>query len=156
MTARIYSFDTSVILNGRRDLLPPGVFPAVWDDIESAIAGGEVRAVDVVRDELGRRDDEINQWARTQADLFVPLDQDVQRATAEVLTNHQRLMGRGGGRNAADPFVIGLAIARSGVVVTEETPSGNLTKPRIPDVCQDLGVPCVNLVGFLRRQGYTY
>lgn len=156
MSSRIYSFDTSVILNGRRDLLPPTVFPAVWNDVERAITDGEVRAVDVVRDELARRDDEVNQWARTQSDLFVPLDQDIQRATAEVLANHQRLMGRGGGRNAADPFVIALAIARSGVVVTEESLSGNLAKPRIPDVCQALGVPCINLVGFLQRQGYSY
>jgi hypothetical protein len=152
----VYSFDTSAFINGRRDLLPAGVFPAVWSDIETAINAGEVRAVDVVRDELARRDDEVNQWARGQAELFLALEHDIQRATAEVLANHQRLMGRGGGRNAADPFVIGLAMARSAVVVTEETMTGNLNKPRIPDVCQALGVPCTNLIGFLRRQGYSY
>lgn len=45
---------------------------------------------------------------------------------------------------------------RKGVVVTEELRSGNLTKPKIPDVCDALGVPCLNLVGFVRAQGWTF
>ncbi|MDT0261356.1 DUF4411 family protein [Jatrophihabitans lederbergiae] len=152
-----FSFDTSSVLNGRRDLLPPVVFRSVWLNVEAAIASGDVRSIDVVRDELSKRDDEVHAWARTQGVLFVPLDEAVQRATREVLASHPKLMGRGGGRNAADPFVIGLAMARGGVVVTEETMSGNLAnKPRIPDVCQALGVPWTNLVGFLQQQGYSY
>jgi Domain of unknown function (DUF4411) len=120
-------------------------------------SAGDVRSIDVVRDELSKRDDEVHAWARTQEALFLPLDEAVQRATREVLAAHPKLMGRGGGRNAADPFVIGLALARGGVVVTEETMSGNLdNKPRIPDVCQALGVPWTNLVGFLQQQGYSY
>jgi hypothetical protein len=65
-------------------------------------------------------------------------------------------MGKGGGRNAADPFVIGLAVARQCVVVTEETLSGNLNKPRIPDVCEARSVHWTNLVGFVRAQGWTF
>jgi Domain of unknown function (DUF4411) len=99
----------------------------------------EIRAVDVVRDELSRRDDDVTTWGRAQSGLFVALDVDIQLATRDVLTRHPRLMGKGGGRNAADPFVIGLARAHGGVVVTEETMSGNLSKPRIPDVCEALG-----------------
>ena len=41
-------------------------------------------------------------------------------------------------------------------VVTEETPSRNLTKPKIPDVCQAMGVPHVNLVGFIQEQGWVF
>lgn len=151
-----YSFDTSALLNGRRDRLPPETFRTVWVNIEEAIAAGNVRAVEVVRDELGRRDDEVSQWAARQHGLYLSLDPDVQGATKEVLASHPRLMGKGGGRNAADPFVIGLARARGGVVVTEETMSGNLSRPRIPDVCDALVVPCVNLVGFIQRQGWSY
>jgi hypothetical protein len=151
-----YSFDTSSLLNGRRDLLPPSVFRSVWENIETAIGDGDIRCVDVVRDELSKRDDEVHSWAKTQNALFVPLEAAIQRATSEVLRAHPKLMGRGGGRNAADPFVIGLAIVRGGTVTTEETMSGNLQKPRIPDVCTALGVPCTNLVGFLLKQGYSY
>jgi hypothetical protein len=62
----LYSFDTSSLLNGRRDLLPPNVFGSVWQQIEVAIVDGEVQAIDVVRDELAKRDDEVLQWVKTQ------------------------------------------------------------------------------------------
>ena len=41
-------------------------------------------------------------------------------------------------------------------MVTEETLSGNLDKPRIPDVCDALGVRWLNLIGFVRAQGWSF
>ncbi|RFC72315.1 DUF4411 family protein [Streptomyces sp. AcE210] len=152
----MYSFDTSSILNGRRDLLPPTVFPSLWSNVEQMIASGSIRSVDVVLEELSRRDDDAHTWAKGQAALFVPLDLQVQQATTRILAVHPKLLGRGGGRNGADPFVIGLAVACDGCVVTEETPSGRIEKPRIPDVCEALGVPWVNLIGFVSRQDWTF
>lgn len=151
-----YSFDTSSLLNGRRDLLPPGTFVTLWSNIESMIATGGMRCVDEVRSELARRDDAIHHWAKLQPDLFVPLTPDVQRAAREVLSAHPKLVGVGGGRNSADPFVIALARSRAGVVVTEETLSGNINKPRIPDVCDAMGVTWLNLVRFVQQQGWTF
>lgn len=151
-----YSFDTSSLLNGRRDLLPPGTFVTLWSNIESMIATGGMRCVDEVRNELAKRDDAIHHWAKLQQDLFVPLTPDVQRAAREVLSAHPKLVGIGGGRNSADPFVIALARSRAGVVVTEETLSGNINKPRIPDVCDAMGVPWLNLVRFVQQQRWTF
>lgn len=156
MTDLLYSFDTSVLINGRRDLLPPEVFLTLWANIEDMIVAGTIRAVDVVREELGRRDDSTKTWADAQAELVVTLDQDIQLATTETLTRHPKLVGKGGQRNGADPFVIGLAWARDGIVVTEETPTNNIDRPRIPDVCGAMGVRCVNLVRFIRDQGWTF
>ena len=151
-----HSFDTSSLLNGRRDLLPPKVFKTLWLNIEAMIDAGDVRSVDVVLHELSQRDDDVHAWAKEQGALFLPLDHDIQRATSEILQLHPKLMGVGGGRNGADPFVIALARVRGGVVVTEETASGNIQKPRIPDVCDAINVPWVNLIGFVTAQGWSY
>lgn len=156
MTDLLYSFDTSAVINGRRDLLPPEVFPTLWVNIEQMIADGFIRASDEVWRELSKRDDATKAWAAAQSSLFVTLDEDLQAATMRVLAAHPKLMGRGGGRNAADPFVIGLALARGGIVVTEETLSANVEKPRIPNVCNALDLRCVNLVGFVKDQGWTF
>ncbi|MGH3940020.1 MAG: DUF4411 family protein, partial [Pseudonocardiaceae bacterium] len=143
MTDLLYSFDTSVLINGRRDLLPPELFPTLWTSIENMITAGAVRSVDVVRDELGRKDDATKAWAANQCDLFLPLDEDIQVATKDVLARHPKLVGKGGQRNLADSFVIGLARARGGIVVTQERRTNNLEKPKIPDVCAAMGVRCV-------------
>jgi hypothetical protein len=151
-----YSFDTSAILNGRRDLLPAVTFPTLWENIEEMIRSGAVRSVDTVLEELVRRDDDASAWAKRNVDLFLPLEVPVQRATSEILRRYPRLTGKGGQRNAADPFVIGLAAYRGGTVVTEEKPTGRLEKPHIPDVCHALGIPCLTLVGFVVEQEWTF
>lgn len=156
MTGTLYSFDTSAFIKGRRDLLPPDVFVTLWTKIEQAIAAGVIRASDEVWREVSKRDDTIKGWATSQSDLFVLLDHDIQTATRRILAEHPKLMGGGGGRNEADPFVIALACARAGVVVTEETLSNSMDKPRIPNVCDALSVRCINLVQFVREQKWTF
>jgi hypothetical protein len=54
------------------------------------------------------------------------------------------------------PFVIALAMVHGGTVVTEETLSRNLTKPRIPDVCDAMGIPRLNLLGFVQAQSWVF
>lgn len=151
-----YSFDTSSLLNGRRDLLPPETFVTLWTNIESMIAAGNIRCVDEVLNELAKREDAVHDWAKSQPDLFFPLAADVQQAARGLLQAHPKLVGAGGGRNSADPFVIALARVRDGVVVTEETLSGNINKPRIPDVCAAMGVPWLNLVRFVQQQEWIF
>ena len=96
MTEAFYSFDTSAFINGRRDLLPPEVFTMLGTNIEQMIADGFIRSVDVVRDEIGRRDDATRAWTVAQEGLFVVLDEEVQAATSATLAVHSKLMGRGG------------------------------------------------------------
>jgi predicted nucleic acid-binding protein len=156
LTDVLYSFDTSAILNGRRDLFRPKVFHTLWAQIEDAIVAGQIRSVDEVQRELARRDDDAKQWADAQSDLFVPLELPIQQSAAQVLNLHPRLVSQGGRRSAADPFVIALAMVHNGTVVTDETARGNLTSPRIPDVCGDLGVPCLNLMEYIEAQGWTF
>lgn len=151
-----YSFDTSSILNGRRDLLRPTTFPTLWQNIETMITAGSIRCVDLVLAELKQREDESHAWAKSQAGLFEPLTLEVQQAVRAVLAQHPKMVGVGSGRSGADPFVVALALARGGVVVTEETLTRNLAKPKIPDVCGAMRVPCVNLADFVRDQGWVF
>lgn len=156
MTDVLYSFDTSAILNGRRDLFRPKVFHTLWAQIEDAITAGQIRAVDEVQRELARRDDDAKQWADAQSDLFVPLELPIQRSAAQILNLHPRLVGQGGRRGTADPFVIALAMVNNGTVVTDEHATGTINRPHIPDVCRELGVPCLNLMEYIEAQGWTF
>lgn len=151
-----YSFDSGAFINGRRDLFIPSTFPTMWSNIEGLIASGQVRAVDEVKREVSHYDDVTARWVKAQKGLFVPLTRGVQEATSEVLAAHPRLISLGSSRSSADPFVVGLAMAEGGTVITQETPSGKLHKPRIPDVCIDMGVPWMTLPQFVAEQGWTF
>lgn len=150
-----YSFDSGAFINGRRDIFVLPTFAAVWDSIAAMISAGQVRAVDEVKREVSRHDDETARWVQSQRRLFLPLTHDVQRATSTILARHPRLISLGSNKSSADPFVIALALANDGTVVTQETPSNKLHKPRIPDVCIDLGIPWLTLPQFVNQQGWT-
>jgi len=85
--------------------------------------------------------------------MIVTLDEDLQTAAVPIinrfgsLTNTKSLMG-----GSADPYVIALAQVRELTVVTAEKQKPS--KPRIPDVCKTLGVPCIALVEMFRREGW--
>ncbi|HQV16754.1 MAG: DUF4411 family protein [Gordonia sp.] len=152
----LYSFDTSAILNGRRDLFRPTVFRGLWERIEDEITSGSIRAVDEVQRELARRDDDAKSWADAQPDLFCPLSAQIQEGVRQILGLYPNLVRQGGKRSGADPFVIALALVTMGTVVSEEIATGNILKPRIPDVCEALGVPCLTLMGYIEEQGWEF
>ena len=47
-------------------------------------------------------------------------------------------------------------MVHGGTVVTEESASRNLTKPKIPDACDAHDVPHLNLIGFVQEQGWVF
>lgn len=150
-----YSFDTSAFINGQRDLFRPTTFGPLWDVIAKMIEAQEILAVEEVKREIRRKDDDVAAWVRSQRGLFVRLEHDIQKATKEVLAACPRLMAQhGANRNSADPFVVGLALARGGTVVTQETAANSARKPRIPDACIAVGVPWMTLPEFVDAQGW--
>jgi hypothetical protein len=52
-----------------------------------------------------------------------------------------------------NPWVIALAQTRQLTEVTGETGSGKIDKPKIPDVCKALNLPCIGIVDFFKKQG---
>lgn len=67
-----------------------------------------------------------------------------------LVTERNRLTGR----PIADPFVIALAEAINGCVVTQEKEKPNAAK--IPNVCDHFDIECTNLQGFMEREGWKF
>ena len=55
-----------------------------------------------------------------------------------------------------DPFVIATAQIHTAIVVTGERPSGKLSKPKIPDVCQALGMRCIRILGLIQAEKWSF
>lgn len=69
-------------------------------------------------------------------------------AYQDVMRKHPRFANRLG-EVGADPWLIAYARARGWGIITEELPAAlartQKRRPKIPDVCDDLGVACVSL-----------
>jgi Domain of unknown function (DUF4411) len=152
-----YSIDTSSLINGFRINYPYLNFPRLWNEhFPSLVASGDLRATEEVRIELDRQDDELVQWIDDYSDdLFVEVDEEIQHEVRAILREHPRLVHAGRGRSGADPFVIALAKLHVCAVVTEEG-RGSAKQPKIPDVCEALGVPCIRLVDLITEQDWVY
>jgi Domain of unknown function (DUF4411) len=152
-----YSIDTSSLINGFRDNYPYLNFPRLWnEDLPTLVASGDLRASEEVLFELRRQDDELIQWITDYGDeLFVEVDEVIQHEVRAILRSHTALVHAGRGRSGADPFVVALAKINVCTVVTEEG-RGSARHPKIPDVCEALGVPCIRLVDLIGEQGWVY
>ena len=127
----------------------------LWDrDIPRLVASGELRATEEVLVELKLQDDQLLAFIADYADdLFVELDEPIQYEVRAILRDHPRLIHAG--RSGADPFVIALAKINNCTVVCEEG-RGKKNAPRIPDVCDALGVRCAKFNNLVFEQGWTY
>jgi hypothetical protein len=122
--------------------------------MDQATLDGKIHVIDEVVAELKRKDDGIYTWIEAREAVIVPIDDEIQQHVASMMKTYPRLVDTKKNRSGCDPWVIALAQARGHVVVTAEKSAGNLSKPKIPDVCGALKIDCIDLVEFFRRQGW--
>lgn len=151
-----YSIDTSAILDGWARYYPPDVFPGLWQHLDEIIAEGRLIATEEVLHELERKEDKLYVWAKERERMFVPIDESIQSAVTAILRKFEKLVDTRANRSAADPFVIALAQVEGYTVVTGERPTGRLSRPNIPDVCQGLSIPCISLLQLIRTEKWVF
>jgi hypothetical protein len=153
-----YCWDTSAFIHSWVRTSPPDIFVTLWDRLDGEISTGNILSPEEVYKELERQEgDTLLQWVRDRrGHLIAPLDEDVQLRVGEIGAEFQSFVAGDADRDFADPWVIGLAMARDLTVVTQETRSGSSERPTIPRVCNHFGVEFVNTFEFMRREGWTF
>ena len=149
-----FSLDTSALLDAWVRYYPLDVFPTLWEKIDQASRDGRIYVVEEVVAELKRKDDGIYEWVKKRESMIVSIDEELQRAVVEIMGKYPKLVDTRKNRSGCDPWVIALAKSRGLILVTAEKSGGTLSRPRIPDVCSGLGIPCVDVIEFFRRQGW--
>lgn len=149
-----FSLDTSGIIDIWTRHYPPDVFPTIWVKMDAAAKNGEIWIIDEVAKELKRKEDGAHKWVKEREAIIVSIDSEVQEHVLEIMRRYGRLVDPRKNKSGGDPWVIALARARGLTVVTSEKHTGSLRRPKIPDVCKDLGIPCVEVIDFFRKQGW--
>jgi hypothetical protein len=158
----MYSLDTSVFMDWQARYYPPDIFNTLVERIEELIVKGHCSAVDLVKEEIDAVGTPgLRAWAKNNKTLFLSLDPMVQVEAASIESRYPDLMDPRSPYQSADAYVIALAkIKNDGIVVSQETSAAEKRNAKrthyIPDVCRDLGIPCINLLGLMRREGWKF
>ena len=147
--------DSSILIGNWRDLYPPDVFPGVWDFTADLITRGTALISEEVHVELQEKDDDLLAWVQEREHLIVPTDAAVQGQARDSNDGFPTLVDVERERSVADPFVISVAQINRCAVVTYEKRRTRPTKPhKIPDVCDELGIECIDFIQLARREGF--
>lgn len=150
-----YIFDSNIFMN-LQQRQPIDVYPSVWEKISELMEDGTIISSQEVYEEIIAGDDYLSNWAKQREKFFIPTDEDTQRAVRSILSKHRGLVEGGKKKNNADPFVIAVAQINNCTVVTEETRTNNAGSPKIPDVCEAMGINCIKFVAFSREMEISY
>ena len=146
----IYVIDACALIDAARNYnMSKKSFSHIWAALDDLIQNGELISSTEIMDEL--KDDDLKAWAKQHKECFLPLTRDVQAKTTEVLSQFPTLIKiRSTGNSNADPFLIATAALQGGTTVTNERLGDSKTKDyKIPNVCQALNIPYMNLHTFL-------
>jgi hypothetical protein len=163
-TLNYYVIDSSSLIELNRRY-PIDVFPTLWDNVENLIKKGMLLSHKEVLKEINRKDDSLYKWALKQKNFFKKITQCQVNIVKEILAKYPSLSKSENETAAADPFVIALAIElgqdkqitlkpKKRIIVTEEQLRGN--KVRIPFVCKDYGIECINIIEMCRIEEWKF
>ncbi len=153
-----YVFDTSGFV-GLFNNYYRSRFPSLWKQFDQMILDGRVISTREVKREIGDQDDNLKVWADEHSHIFLTPTANEGRVVADIYSNEhfqanieQRKLLKGG--KNADPFVIALARVEGAIVVTLEKNKPNAAK--IPNICDDFLVGCVDLEGFMEEESWVF
>ncbi|MDH3209567.1 MAG: DUF4411 family protein [Burkholderiaceae bacterium] len=159
-TAKVeYSIDTSSLMDWQARYYLIDVFASLVGQIDALVSAARLFAAQLVREEVESVGTVgLIGWAATNKSIFVPTKTLLADALA-ILDQFTGLRDPRAEFEEADAYVIALAQQRNGIVVTQETPAAEKQRPRrthfIPDACRELGIPCISLLGMMRREKWV-
>jgi len=152
-----YSMDSSALIHGWVRAYPLRTFPTVWERLDELVANGVLKASVEVLNELQKQDDDLYAWCKERPAMLVDVDDAIQGAMRHIMGTYPKLVDTSKGKSGADPFVIAVAVTHnpSLSVVTEER-GGSASKPKIPFVCRQEELHCINLLQLIEEQNWTF
>ncbi len=155
--------DSNVFIEGKKGPYDFDIAPRFWTMIDELVEGGQVACPIQVYQELLDGQDEIVNWARERknsgmfVDPSIAVQKEVRGVVSYVVRSYPDNQARRRFLRRADPWIIAHAIAEGGVVVSLESrvrPSSQQVK--IPNVCDQYSVKCINTYDMIRQLGASW
>jgi len=143
---------------------PLDVFPSLWKKIESLINSELLVSHKEVFNEISQQDDQLLEWAKKNKKMFKGVTDKQVQIVKDILSKYPSLI-KIERKFDADPWIIALAkemkedpqrklhqVKR--LIVTEESLKGN--KVKIPFVCKEFDIECINRIEMFREEGWKF
>jgi hypothetical protein len=152
--AKIYCLDANVLIQAWQKYYSPKLCPGYWDLLNELGKKGTVFIADEVYNEITRTEDDLCEWLKKSKIPVKAIDGNVTKCLQDIYSkdpNHKTLVDNTRARSLADPWVIAHAMSAGAVVVTKEekVTAPNTTRIKIPNVCDNMGVPWMNDFDFI-------
>lgn len=163
----IYSIDTNVFLDiwcpPEGNIYSKSRMPELWDHIEKLVGKGRIIATKEVYDELCEHaSPDLKQWLDDHKSMFNLSDKQVGYADDVINKVYSKYKDgyRPEVKDAADPFVAAVALEHRATVLTQEQRQDPhdpalVNGPRIPTICAEYNLPCVNIEEFVTKEGFS-
>jgi len=154
-----FVLDTNVFISANNRYYAPDLCAEFWRRLAEYNEKGVVSSIDRVYDELTRQEDILSGWANKNRSMFVSTHNDqVEEKYADMTEWVRRGQYRAEAleefSNAADGWLAAFASVTGAKLVTHEQPApGSLSHVKLPDVCEEFGVKCVDTFDMLRTLG---
>ena len=154
----MYCIDTSALLHAWNDRYPIEIFTSLWNNLDSLIENEKLFAPIEVYRELERKDDEIYEWVNQRQKMFMEPNDEVQEEIKTIVNNFPRFVENYSPDGIwADPYLIAHTKVIDCILITGETKAGpRANKIRIPDVCEELEVDWMNILGLIKKEEWSF
>ena len=159
MNKRTFLIDSSSFITPFNTYYSLEYVPGFWQALIRENDKGRVFTIDAVKQEVLKREDELKKWFSGLSERFV-LDTDGEVFTVyssiiqwvnqhDVFAKHYKESFS----NGADGLLVAYAKVHGNVVVTEESAKDDpkMKRVKIPNVCRQFGVSCINIVEMLKE-----
>jgi hypothetical protein len=156
-----YCIDTSALIDLRRHYPKnEATFKAVWEEIETLIAEGNMSTMKIVEKEIEKyqgKDDFLIKWiSKHKKQLIYPMDSEIWDAATKIMEKHPELIDKKkmmNGEEEADPFLITLACVKGLTIITQESKDN---PNKIPAIANKYKINCLNLFEFFNAQNLSF
>ncbi|MEX2564415.1 MAG: DUF4411 family protein [Cyclobacteriaceae bacterium] len=162
MNSVSYILDTNVFIEPWTKYYSPKFCTGYFECLNKLGNNGVIAIPEMVQKEVAKVDDDLAHWLLNKSDIPVlNITESVQQALRSIYSHdpkHTRLTDTTKGRSMADPWVIAHAIVEKATVVSKEEKVVTKVskKVKIPNVCDNMGIRCIQDFEFIEEVGIKF
>lgn len=156
-----YCLDANVLIQAWQKYYSPCICPSYWDILNEFGQKDVLFLPEMVYEEIIRTDDDLAKWLKSSKIPIRKIDAGVAKCLTKIYEHnpeHKYLVDNTRQRSLADPWVIAHAMEQKAIVVTKEekVTASNSRKIKIPDVCDNMNIKCINDFRLVNELGLVF